>query len=214
LRNQRLLLEARALSDLGRHEVGLEVIADIPGAETTRLRADILWAAKRWRAAAEQIELNYGDRWREFAPLADGERHDILRAAVGYVLGEDPIGLERFREKYSSKMADGPERRAFDIISRPVEVNSAEFRDIARAIAAVDTLADFIRELRERHPAHPELSAPPSADAPVAPQTRKAEPPTTGTTPRREVTDPAAASPLPPNPTTAPRPTKSRTAAR
>src|SRR6202007_156457 len=36
MRNQRLLLEARALSDLGRHDVALEVIADIPGREAMR----------------------------------------------------------------------------------------------------------------------------------------------------------------------------------
>ena len=56
LRNQRLLLEARALSDLGRHDVAYEVIANIPGREAIRLRSDILWAARKWASAAEQIE--------------------------------------------------------------------------------------------------------------------------------------------------------------
>ena len=46
LRNQRLLLEARALSDLGRHDLALEVIANIDGREAIRLRSDILWAAR------------------------------------------------------------------------------------------------------------------------------------------------------------------------
>ena len=69
------------------------MIANIEGREAIRLRADILWAARRWREAAEQIELLYGERWREFAPLADAERADMLRAAVGYALAEDTIGL-------------------------------------------------------------------------------------------------------------------------
>ena len=56
LRNQRLLLEARALSDVHRHDLALEVVANQSGPEVERLRADILWAAKRWRDAAEQIE--------------------------------------------------------------------------------------------------------------------------------------------------------------
>ena len=66
LRDQRLLLEARALSDLGRHELGLEVIADVTGRPADRLRADILWADKRYDEAAEQIELMYGDRYKDF----------------------------------------------------------------------------------------------------------------------------------------------------
>ena len=52
LRNQRLLIEARALSDSGRRDLALEVIANIQGREATRLRSDILWGAKRWREAA------------------------------------------------------------------------------------------------------------------------------------------------------------------
>jgi hypothetical protein len=238
MRNQRLLLEARALSDLGRHDVAIEVVADIPGREAMRLRADILWAGKRWRAAAEQIEQNYGDRWREFEPLADGERQDILRAAIGYVLGEDPIGMERFRERYAGKMGEGPDYRAFDVITAPVERSGSEFGDIAKAIAAVDTLTAFLRELRTRYPEStvaaplpPAPAAPPQATTPQAtppqvttpqatpaqgatPQDRKADPSPTGSIPPRPRDDPAAASPLPLNPTTLPRAPKSRTAAR
>jgi len=66
LRNQRLLLEARALSDLGRPDVAFEVVANVPGPEAIRLRADVMWAGKRWGEAAEQIELLNGERWKEF----------------------------------------------------------------------------------------------------------------------------------------------------
>ncbi len=50
LRDQRLLLEARALSDNGRHDLALELIGNIEGRQATRLRADILWAGRHWRA--------------------------------------------------------------------------------------------------------------------------------------------------------------------
>jgi hypothetical protein len=113
------MLEARALSETGRQDVALEVVANVPGPEAIRLRADIYWAAKHWAQAAEQIELLYGERWREFKPLEDKERLDILRAAVGYALGDDILGLNRFREKFAAKMGDGPDRRAFDILTTP-----------------------------------------------------------------------------------------------
>jgi hypothetical protein len=152
LRNQRLLIEARALSDIKRHDVALEVIANVPGREAIRLRSDILWAAQRWSDAAEQIELLYGKRWQEWAPLADTERTDILRAAIGFALGDDAIGLTRFREKYAAKMADGPDRRAFDVVTTPTGTGSAEFRDVAKTVAAVDTLEGFLRAMRARFP--------------------------------------------------------------
>jgi tetratricopeptide (TPR) repeat protein len=152
LRNQRLLIEGRALSELGRHDVAIEVIANIPGREAIRLRSDVHWAAKRFSAAAEQIELLYGDRWKEFEPLNDAERLDILRGAIGYALGDDTLGLARFRERYAAKMGDGLDRRAFEVITEPVAPRGGEFREIARGLAAVDTLEGFLRDLRARYP--------------------------------------------------------------
>ncbi|MPZ39188.1 MAG: tetratricopeptide repeat protein [Rhizobiales bacterium] len=168
MRNQRLLLEARALSELGRHDVAYEVIANIPGRAAIRLRSDILWASKKWTGAAEQLELLHGDRWKEFAPLTDLERTDIMRAAIGYALGDDALGLSRFRERYVAKMGEGPDARAFDVVTAPVEASGTEFRDIARSIAAVDTLEAFLRDLRARYP---ETGATPSVQRAIQPST-------------------------------------------
>jgi tetratricopeptide (TPR) repeat protein len=152
LRNQRLLIEARAQSDIGRAEVALEVIANLQGLEVERLRADILWKARRWRDAAEQIERFYGERWGKFAPLADAERADVLRAAVGYALAEDAIGLDRLRAKYTAKMADGPDNRAFEVVTAPFNTSAPEFGDVAKAVAAADTLDAFLRDIRAKFP--------------------------------------------------------------
>ncbi len=171
LRDQRLLLEARALSDLGRHDLALEVIANLDGRETLRLRSDILWAARRWAKAAEQIELYYGDRWKDWQPLNEVERADILRAAIGYALGEDTLGLGRFRDKYAATMARTPDARAFEIVSAPLGMSGTEFGDIARAAASGDTLERFLRDMQARFPdasALPPAATPPAANAPVS----------------------------------------------
>ena len=152
LRNLRLLLEARALSDTGRHDVALEVIANIDNRQAVRLRGDILWSAKRFNESAEQIELMYGQRWQDYAPLSDVERADILRAAIGYSLAEDAIGAERLRERFEPKMTDGPDKRAFEVATAPQASNSAEFRDLAKTVTAFSALDSFLRELRERYP--------------------------------------------------------------
>ena len=83
LRQQRLLLEARAQSDVGRHDLALDIISNVTGSEAIRLRSDIYWAARKWRESAEQIELYYADRWRDFKPLTAAEKSDIIRAVVG-----------------------------------------------------------------------------------------------------------------------------------
>ncbi|HEY6177365.1 MAG TPA: hypothetical protein VIX73_23070, partial [Kofleriaceae bacterium] len=172
LRNQRLLLEARALSDVGRHDVALDVIANIKDPEAIRLRSDILWAAKRWREAAEQIELMYGDRWRDWRALNDAERGDILRAAMGYAIGDDRLGLGRFVEKYAAKMAEGPDRRAFEVLTSPIGADTAEFREIAHTVAAVDTLDAFLRDMRARYPETGSFTPVDARKTPPAPQSR------------------------------------------
>lgn len=152
LRQQRLLLEARAQSDLGRHDLALDITSNLTGREVTRLRSDIFWAARRWRESAEQIELYYGDRWKDFQPLNPAEKGDIIRAAIGYALAEDALGLGRFREKYGPKMSEGADRLAFDTASKPAAATSAEFAQIARMAASVDTLEGFLREMKARFP--------------------------------------------------------------
>ena len=152
VRQQRLLIEARALSDSGRHDLALEIAEEMKGREVERLRADVLWAARRWREAAEEIERMYGERWRDQAALDIAQRADLLRAGVGYALAEDAIGVDRLRQKYGPLMADGADRRMFDVVTRPLKDRSEEFGEIARAALSVDTLDAFLRDLRTRFP--------------------------------------------------------------
>jgi tetratricopeptide (TPR) repeat protein len=188
LRDQRLLLEARALSDMGRHDLALEVIANVDGRAAIRLRSDIYWAAQRWREAAEQIELMYGERWKEWQPLNEVERADILRAEIGYALAEDSLGLGRFREKYSAKMAQTPDAHAFEVVSAPLGTGGTEFGNIAHAAVGGDTLDGFLRDLQARYP---DASA-------IPPATAQPDAPATVPTPETNAAPPVPPPPVPP----------------
>jgi tetratricopeptide (TPR) repeat protein len=174
IRVPRLMIEARALSDIGRHDFALEVIAGLEGRESLRLRSDIYWASRQWQKAAEQIELLHGDRWKSFEPLTDAERADMLRAGVAYALAEDKLGTARLRDKYAAKMAQGPDGRAFDVVTGGLGVNSPEFREVARMVASGDTLSVFLRELKARYPEMqgvlPEAVGPDAAKAKADPE--------------------------------------------
>lgn len=185
LRQQRLLLEARAQSDVGRHDLALDIISNITGREAIRLRSDIYWASRQWREASEQIELYYGDRWRDFKPLNAAEKADVIRAVVGYALAEDAIGLSRFREKYAPQMSGDADKQAFDMASKPASSSSAEFALIAKMAASVDTLDGFIREMKARFPDAATRPALPgeARSEPDSGEHGKAEPAHTGSLP-------------------------------
>ena len=186
LRQQRLLLEARAQSDIGRHDLALDIIANLSGREAIRLRSDIHWAARQWRESSEQIELYYADRWRDFKPLNAVEKGDVIRAVVGYALAEDAIGLARFREKYAPLMSGEADRTAFETASKPMGSGRVDFTGIARMAASVDTLDGFLRDMKTRFPDA-------TARATMPPGMPKADPLATGSLPAIVGLEPARA---------------------
>jgi hypothetical protein len=168
LRDQRILLEARAIAETGRFDAALEMIANLAGDEAARMRADILWNAKRWRDAGEAIEKLLGDRWKNETALDEIERGDVLRAGIAFALGDETIGLGRLRERYAAKM-DGSERKAFDIVASGEPRGSKSVGEVAKTLSAVDSLDLFIKLYRARFP-----------DKPLSPDTA----PTASITPR------------------------------
>lgn len=152
IKRARILLEARALSDLSRTDLALEVIAAESGPEIERLRADILWTGRRWREAGEQHERLAGLRWQGAEPLDDRERLDLLRAGIAYALAEEGLALDRLRARFSAKMADSKDARIFAFLTQPRVASTHAFRDIARGVTSADTLSEFLAEYRKRYP--------------------------------------------------------------
>jgi tetratricopeptide (TPR) repeat protein len=152
MRRGRLLLEARALSELSRTDLAMEVIASQSGEDVDRLRADVLWRGKRWRDAGEAIEKVLGNRWEDGNELRDNDRADVMRAGVSYVLAEDRIGLDRLRQKYLAKMAASIDGSAFDIVSTTKQDKPQAFREITRSLVAGSTLSEFLDIYRKRYP--------------------------------------------------------------
>jgi len=90
-----------------------------------------------------------------------------------FALDEDQLGLDRPREKYGPKMAEGPLARAFEVVITPFSTNTPEFRTIAKAAAAADTLEQFLRDMRARYPEAGAALPVPTAQR----QSQRAEPP-------------------------------------
>ncbi len=152
IRQARILLEARALSDLSRTDLALETLSESEGPEVDRLRADILWTARRWREAGEAHEAMTGQRWQDGDELTRRERTDVLRAAIAYSLADETIALDRLRAKFLDQMMASEDAAAFSVASSPDALDSEGFRALATRVTSSDTLFDFLDEYRKRFP--------------------------------------------------------------
>jgi tetratricopeptide (TPR) repeat protein len=155
LREQRLFVEARALSETGRHDTALELMENLRGPEADRLRADVYWAAKNWREAGERLEKLVGERWKNDGPLEPSDRHDVLRAALAFTLGAEAIGLTRVKEKFVEKMGDTTEGKVLQLLLSDEGATPRTLTEAARALSSFDSLGTFIRRYRERYPDQP-----------------------------------------------------------
>jgi hypothetical protein len=172
LKRARALVEARALAELTRTDLAIEMVANQKGPEVDRLRADIYWTGKRWREAGEAYELVAGDGWRDPAkPMSDQERSDVMRSAIAYVLSDEGLSLTRLTAKYADKMAATVDAQPFALVSSGAGAKQADFRDIAKVAISSGSMTEFLRSYRERYPdqAGPEPVKVPAADDQVAP---------------------------------------------
>ncbi len=152
VRRARSLLRARALSDLTRTDLALETLEDETGRDVERMRADILWSARRWRETGEAHEALVSAVWRERGMLDDNARADLIRAAIAYGYAGESIGLERLKAKFAPAMAESAQARTFAMLTRPDAARTTAFRDIARRQTTAQTLAAFMEEYRQRYP--------------------------------------------------------------
>jgi hypothetical protein len=166
LERQRRILEARALIDAGRQDLALDLLSRVRGRDADLLRVDGYWKSKNYALAAELIEVVYSPG-QDRTPPTPAERMNIIKAAVGFVLARDRLGLSRLRSKFGELMGQTPEWPMFDFVTGDMTPSSTEFAKVAREISGLDSLNAFLAAYRETYSAGeavtPARATPPDA---------------------------------------------------
>lgn len=148
--DDRRLLQARALSDLGRTDHALELIANDRGPDVDQLRARIAWDARNWPDAGGRAEALLGDRWRDTAELDDGEAHNVLRALIAYALARDTASMDRIEARYGPAMARTGHASAFSTVAnRSTSLGDARLSALVSELGALDRTDSLMAGFRE-----------------------------------------------------------------
>lgn len=158
LTRERLLLEARGLTEAGRYDRALAMLDNLDGQEVDEVRTEILWRSRQWSRAATSLAKRLVELRQSDKPLEQAARRDILRYAIASSLAGDRLALSGLRDDFAERMEGQPEWPAFQVVTAEDRRDTAEFRNLAAEIAQVDRFESFMAAYRERLRAAP-LSA-------------------------------------------------------
>lgn len=172
LNTERRLVEARALTGLGRYDHALEVLERDKGGEAQDLRAEILWKQKSWSAAGGMFEKSLGDRWKQAGPLSAEEEGKLLRTGVAYSLAGDDAALTRVQQRYAGFYEQARNPEALRVALTGVQSGRLNVGDFGRVAADNEAFAGWVDKMKQRFreaPASAGPAKPPPATQAAAP---------------------------------------------
>jgi hypothetical protein len=158
LARERQMIGARAHAELGDKARALSYIAGDRSEPADRLRAEILWRARDWGAAAEVLVRLAGAPPPAGTPLAEPRARHVLNGAVALVLAGDQDRLSRIRREFGAAMEATALAADFRIIVA-ADRTARDFDDVLKRIATVDDFDAFVKNYRARLLAPQKVSA-------------------------------------------------------
>lgn len=150
LNQQRRLIEARALVDLGRPDHAQDLIEMDRTRDADFLRADIAWNGQKW-PEIDRVLPRTVSRWLQPGEnLSDEEASLVLRATLASALADDKPQFNKLVQTWNSTMAKSPFAAAYKLISSRTDLTGVEVKDLARTIGGTATMRSYLDEYRER----------------------------------------------------------------
>jgi len=139
---ERSLLQARAQSQLRQTAAAISTLSVLNSKNARRLKADVLWRAEDWNAAASAIESVLSDAG---SPLGDEDAQLVVNAAVAWKLAGNRDKLKELKTKYETVMATTKLASTFGVVTRDGGISTLADRDSLIKIAGeVDMFRGFL----------------------------------------------------------------------
>lgn len=142
MQDERLLLRARALSQMNKTQDAIAALSQAQSRDALKLKADVLWRARRWGEAAAAIEALLPPQSKQ---LAEEDAQMVVNAAVAYKLATDAKGVSDLRARFGSAMESTSLGSTFGVVTRSGGRSRLSDRDtILRIAGEVDMFKGFL----------------------------------------------------------------------
>jgi tetratricopeptide (TPR) repeat protein len=149
LQSRRRVIQARALTALGRYDDALEILDTDSSPDARAARAEVQWRKRDWPQAGKLMEVALGDRFKSPAPLSDMEESELLRAAIAYSLARDEAGLARLRARYG-KQAETARTASLLTVALAAPQGAYAASSDAASATNTDTFAAWVAAMKAR----------------------------------------------------------------
>jgi tetratricopeptide (TPR) repeat protein len=139
----RRLLEVQAVAELGKTTEALKMLAKDFSLDADKLRAGILWRAKRWPEAARVLARLTGGLDAE--NLDDDAAALLLKRAVALALNNDTEGLEFLRDRFGAAMSKSKRAAEFHAMIGKKALETEDFALLARRAGELDIFTSFLK---------------------------------------------------------------------
>jgi hypothetical protein len=149
MQNERILLHARALSELRRDDEAVALLKDNSSDGATLLRADIAMRGQKWGDAAKILMDLVGSPPPSGKSLSPDQAGALINAAIAFALANDQTSLDKLAIDYSEGMSTLPQKSTFSMLTQPEKMG--QMRDLAAAqvqLSQVDMFQGFLNNYR------------------------------------------------------------------
>jgi hypothetical protein len=159
LQDQRRMIEARAWLDLNQNDHALELVAKDNSPDADGVRAEVAWRLHQWGQVGQLMEKALGDRWKTPQPLSPEQEALLVRAGVAYSLGDDDVGLERLRSRWSGFVDQARSADSLRVALAGAAAMPALTRDFGKVAADTDIFAGWVARMKQKFKEAPSVSS-------------------------------------------------------
>ncbi len=150
IQDERQLLRARALSEMGKYDEALATLPSQESEKTKLLRADISMRGKQWAAAADALLSLVGAPPLEGNPVSEDKAGWLVSAALAVAQSGDAARLDKLASEYGRAMSPTGKADLFFLITRPE--GAGQMKNLAAAqakLSEVDMFKGFLDSYRK-----------------------------------------------------------------